>query len=248
MVLCDVGQGDAAVIRAGPRAGVVVDAGPDPVLMRRCLDSLRIERVPLLVLSHYHADHVDGVPGVLAGRHVDHAIVSPLAEPEHNAAQVAHWLDAAGVQVHEAHTGDTWTVGDAAFEVLWPSRIIRSSSESDPNNASVVVAAELHDVTMLLAGDVEPLAQRALLREKPDLNAQVLKVPHHGSARQDERFLAEVGADLALIGVGENSHGHPSASVLDVLDRAGIQVHRTDQDGTVAVVRGDDAELNVVIR
>ncbi|NDL56708.1 DNA internalization-related competence protein ComEC/Rec2 [Phytoactinopolyspora mesophila] len=248
MVLCDVGQGDGVVIRAGPGAGVVVDAGPDPVMMRRCLDSLRISRVPLLVLSHYHADHVDGVPGVLAGRDVDHALVSPLPEPEPNAAQVAAWLDAAGVPIHVARAGDRWAVGEISMEVLWPRRIIRSSEESDPNNASVVLAAELHDVSMLMTGDVEPLAQRALLRTIPDLTARVLKVSHHGSARQEERFLAGLEAELALIGVGENSHGHPSEEVLGVLERAGVEVRRTDQDGTMAVVRLEDESLAVVAR
>ena len=57
---CDVGQGDALVVNLGDGAGLVVDAGPDPALVDRCLDRLGIEQVPLLVLTHFHADHVDG--------------------------------------------------------------------------------------------------------------------------------------------------------------------------------------------
>ena len=79
LVACDVGQGDALVVRAGPGSGVVVDAGPDPAAVDRCLDRLAIERVPLLVLTHFHADHVDGLSGVLDGRSVGAVEVSPAS-------------------------------------------------------------------------------------------------------------------------------------------------------------------------
>ncbi len=76
LVACDVGQGDGLVLRAGRHAAIVVDAGPDPVAMRRCLDQLEVEAVPLLVLTHFHADHVDGLEGVLTGRSVGQIWVS----------------------------------------------------------------------------------------------------------------------------------------------------------------------------
>jgi competence protein ComEC len=81
LVACDVGQGDALVVRTGPEAGLVVDAGPDPPLVDRCLDRLHVTRVPLLVLTHFHADHVDGLAGVLDGRSVGELDVSRLADP-----------------------------------------------------------------------------------------------------------------------------------------------------------------------
>ncbi len=249
LVQCDVGQGDAVVLRAGPRSAVVVDAGPDPLVMRRCLDGLRVKRVPVLILTHYHADHVDGVPGVLAGRDVGLVLASPLAEPEANAAQVADWLDAAGVPLRVASVGDRWDVGAAlSFEVLWPRRVIRSGDESDANNASVVVNADVSGVEVLLTGDIEPLAQAALLRAEPELSARVLKVPHHGSRRQDERLFAHVEAELALIGVGDNSHGHPAPEVMDALEEAGAHVRRTDEDGAFAVILRDDGTLAVAPR
>ena len=76
--VCDVGQGDALVVRAGPGSAVVVDAGPDPALVDRCLDRLDVERVPLLVLTHFHADHVDGLAGVYAGRRVGEVDVTSV--------------------------------------------------------------------------------------------------------------------------------------------------------------------------
>jgi competence protein ComEC len=236
IAMCDVGQGDAIVLRAGERAAVVVDTGPEPLAVRHCLDSLRVTQVPLLVLTHFHAYHVDGLPGVLAGRSVGTAIVSPLQEPAVNAGQVAEWLADAGVPVREAAVGERWSAGEGLwFEILWPRRLI-VSAESDANNASVVLAARVSGVDILLTGDVEPLAQRAILAAVPDLRTRVLKVAHHGSRHQDERFLAGLGAELAIIGVGENTHGHPSDEVLDAFDTAGVEVRRTDLDGTFAVI------------
>ena len=81
LVACDVGQGDGLVVRAAAHAAVVVDAGPDPVPMRRCLDQLGVTSVPVLMLTHFHADHVDGVAGVLRGRTVGQIWVSGVASP-----------------------------------------------------------------------------------------------------------------------------------------------------------------------
>ena len=81
LVACDVGQGDALAVRAGDGSALVVDAGGDAVAVGRCLDDLRVREVPSLVLTHFHADHVDGLAGVLQGRHVGEIIIGPLPDP-----------------------------------------------------------------------------------------------------------------------------------------------------------------------
>ncbi|MGH8826635.1 MAG: ComEC/Rec2 family competence protein [Jiangellaceae bacterium] len=245
-VACDVGQGDALALRVAEHTAVVVDAGPDPRLVARCLDSLGVSQVPLLVLTHFHADHVMGVPGVLAGRDVGRVLVSPLRDPEPNATQVAGWLADAGVPAEVAAVGSVYRVGPAlAFKVVWPRRLV-VSDESAANNASIVLAARLDGVDLLLTGDVEPTAQAALRRAEPDLAADVLKVAHHGSSHQDFALIGELGADVALVSVGENDYGHPSPRVVRELRDAGAQVYRTDQSGHVAVVLLPDGRLGVV--
>jgi competence protein ComEC len=236
VVACDVGQGDALAVNLGDRAAMVVDAGPDPDLVDRCLDRLGVEHVPLLVLTHFHADHVEGVPGVLEGRSVDRVLVSPFQEPAEQVGEVASWLS--NVPVSGAVPGESGTWGSASWQVLWPDALVSPSDDegSGPNNASIVLAVDVAGVTLMLTGDVEPEAQEALLaRGVPE--ADVLKVPHHGSKYQDGEFLAAVNAQVALVSVGEdNSYGHPDPGLLAALEDAGITVARTDQQGSVAVV------------
>ena len=98
-VACDVGQGDGLVLDAGT-AAIVVDAGPDPAMMKSCLDHLGVHHVALVILSHLHADHVEGLPGVLEGRQVDGLDVGPLAEPVGESHRVLGWAAAAHVPVH----------------------------------------------------------------------------------------------------------------------------------------------------
>jgi competence protein ComEC len=232
---CAVGQGDALAIRTGPDAAVVVDAGPDPRLVDRCLDDLRIRTIPVLVLTHFHADHVAGVSGVFAERSVAQLLVSPLHDPPAEAARVQRLAQTAGVPVAEARAGTTQDVGEVSWEVLWPKRLMRDT-DSPPNNASIVLKAHVAGVSVLLTGDIEPEAQSAILRSGVDVRADILKVPHHGSSHQDDAFLRAVRPSVALVSVGaDNPHGHPSPRVGALLQRSGAVVIRTDQRGSVAV-------------
>jgi len=235
LVMCDVGQGDALVLRTAPDAAVVVDAGPDPALVDGCLRRLGVDRVPLVVLTHPHADHVDGLPGVLSGRSVGAVQVGPGDDPPAQAAQVAAQAAGAGVPLVRAHLGEVREVGPVRWTVVAPGRAHRGTS-SDANNDSLVVRVEVSGVSLLLTGDVEPVAQFELLAGGADLRADVLKVPHHGSRHQSEEFLRAVGARVALTSTGAgNTYGHPSADTLGLLTAAGARSFRTDLDGDVAV-------------
>ncbi|WP_201783439.1 MULTISPECIES: ComEC/Rec2 family competence protein [Frankia] len=239
LVACDVGQGDALVLSAGPGTAVLVDAGPDPALLTRCLSDLGVRRIPVVILSHFHADHVEGLPAVLGRLPVGEVLGSPLGEPVLQWHRVQQWTRRAGVPLRTAVIGSRAQVGAVSWTVLAP-RTVLHGTESDPNNASLVLSARVGEVTILLTGDVEPPAQRVLTGSPEDrtaLRADVLKVPHHGAADQDATFLAATGARFALISVGTgNSYGHPAPSTLRTLRRSGMAVARTDRDGAVAVV------------
>jgi competence protein ComEC len=233
MVACDVGQGDALVLATGRSSAVVVDAGPDPHLVDGCLDRLGVREVPLLILTHSHADHIDGTAGVRDGRTVHTALVTPSGfgrEARHTA----------GLPVRAAMTGQRWSVGSLTLTVLGPPptapRLSASADGTLLNNASVVLVARAPGFSALLAGDVEEEAQRALTVSVP--HVQVLKVPHHGSRSQSPLFFAAARSAISIISVGkENDYGHPSPSTLALLRHQGTRIHRTDQQGDIAITR-----------
>ncbi|HWJ08555.1 MAG TPA: ComEC/Rec2 family competence protein [Nocardioides sp.] len=242
LVACDVGQGDALVVSVGSGAAVVVDAGPDPGLVDGCLGRLGVEQVPLVVLSHFHADHVDGLSGVLRGRQVDAVEGTAVLDPPAGVEEVQEVADRAGVPVRTASFGATRKVGTATLQVLHPDvpvPVPGAGDGSSANDASVVLLVDVDGLRLLLTGDVEPPGQAELARLLPGLDVDVLKVPHHGSRHQDERWLTSLRPEVALVSVGaDNDYGHPAPQLLDDLRAAGADVHRTDEDGDIAVVAG----------
>ncbi|MGH4028234.1 ComEC/Rec2 family competence protein [Actinomycetota bacterium Odt1-20B] len=236
--MCDVGQGDAMVLAAGAGAGVVVDAGPDPVPVDRCLRSLGVTRVPLVLLTHFHADHVAGLEGVLRGRSVGVIQTTGYEEPQGQAAFVRERAAAHHVPVIRAVAGERRRAGALDWRVLWPQPPPGPPPDG-PNDASVTLLVRTAGLTLLLLGDLEPPAQRALLRT-PALASlppvDVLKVAHHGSAYQDPLLLRRVAPRLALISCGaDNPYGHPSRRTVAALAAGGARVLRTDRDGSIAV-------------
>lgn len=246
-VACDVGQGDSLVLDAGGGSAVVVDAGPDPVPVDRCLADLHVHEVALLVLTHYHLDHVGGITGVFHARPVAQVITGPLAEPASGVEIVREMLSAHHLSVGQAAVGSSLEIGQVRLDVLGPAAAMHGT-RSDPNNSSVVVRATVNGTRLLLPGDAEVEEQQSILDAGVDVSADVLKVPHHGSAYSDPRFLAAVHAKLAVISVGlHNDYGHPSPVLLAELGKLGVPVRRTDQDGDVAVV-ADGGHLSAVVR
>ncbi|MGW1406100.1 ComEC/Rec2 family competence protein [Streptomyces sp. NPDC002403] len=248
--MCDVGQGDALVLAAGEGAGVVVDAGPDPSLVDRCLHELGITEVPFLVLTHFHADHVRGLPGVLRGRAVGAIETTSLDEPPDQVAFVRRTAAGARVPLVRAVPGERRRIGALDWRVLWPANATGTGGTAagpgagpvplEPNDASVTLYVRSGGLTLLLLGDLEPPAQQGLLRRYPALpRVDVLKVAHHGSAHQDPALLRSAHPRFALVSVGrDNPYGHPAARTVDALRAGGAVVLRTDTDGAIAVTDG----------
>ncbi|MGQ4383429.1 ComEC/Rec2 family competence protein [Streptomyces sp. SAS_270] len=239
--MCDVGQGDATVLAAGDGSGVVVDAGPDPVLVDRCLSALGITRIPLVVLTHFHADHVAGLPGVLRGRSVGAIETTGFEDPPDQAEFVRREAAARNIPVTRAVAGERRRTGALDWRVLWPppSQSPLALTPDGPNDASVTLLVRSAGLRLLLLGDLEPPAQEALLRSPAaaDLaSVDVLKVAHHGSAYQDPELMRRVAPRLALISCGaDNPYGHPAPSTVAALRSGGAMVLRSDQDGAIAV-------------
>jgi competence protein ComEC len=243
MVVCDVGQGDAIALADGPGQAVLIDTGPDPVSIDRCLRQLHITRIPLLVLSHDHLDHVGGLPGVFHDRSVGRVVESPLDEPASGHRLVLDTLAEHNLVPGTLSTGSQLSVGPVQLQVLGPVKIFHGS-RSDPNNASIILRAVVAGTSILLPGDAEIEAQDALLDTGADLRSDILKVPHHGSAYSDPAFLAAVHARLGLVSVGRNNdYGLPSPLLIAEMARLGVPTYRTDQVGDIAVIKDSTGRL-----
>ncbi|HWI34218.1 MAG TPA: ComEC/Rec2 family competence protein [Lapillicoccus sp.] len=248
-VACDVGQGDGLVLATGVGRAVVVDAGPDPASIDACLRRLRVDVVEAVVLTHFHADHVDGLPGVLRGRTVRQILTTPVRDPPYQWQEVSEWAAAAGVPIGNVFAGDDLAWPGLTAHVWWPARVIHDGSV--PNNASVVLTVDVAGLRLLLLGDVEREAAREVLvtlrhqaRAPPAFD--IVKVAHHGSANRDDALLAYVRAAVAVVSVGvDNDYGHPASSTLRALIDDGYQVYRTDASGDVAVRKGESGAVEV---
>ena len=237
VLACDVGQGDGLLIRApGSVEALLVDAGPEADRIADCLHDSGVERLAVLV-THFHADHIDGLSAVLGRWPVSVVLTTPVPEPAEGASQVVQQARAAGAPLRLVRAQDRLIVAGVALDILWPARAME---ESPANNASVVAVAQVPTasgpVRVLLTGDVEPEAQSVVMA-RPAPDAQVVKVPHHGSRYQVPRFAQWSGARIALFSVGrDNDYGHPSESTLHQYRGAGARIGRTDQQGDLAVV------------
>ncbi len=234
---CDIGQGDSMVLNLGNHQGLVIDVGPDAVAEDRCLKALGIKEIPLLILSHFHADHVAGLPGALNKRTVGQVWVSVNSAPlvESTMAHVA--LE--GVEIIKAVRGMSSRVGPLTIKVLWPTLSATSFEEmpgegSQINNSSIATLITSNEFSIFAGGDLEPPVQQILVKDVTPVD--IYKVCHHGSRYQDLAFMAALHPRISVISVGVgNTYGHPAVQTLEALTRLGSEVVRTDIDGAIAV-------------
>lgn len=235
IIACDVGQGDAVLLRS-EGAVALVDTGPSAAPLRACLDRVGVDRIQLLVLTHFDLDHVGGLDAV-RGR-VDVVMHGPTASRADELLLAPFSAD--GARVVAAEEGMQGALGEAHWRVLWPRG--RSRAFPSGNDASVVLDVRGGGIPpTLLLGDLSASPQAVLTASIAPPYA-VVKVAHHGSADQDAALYETVRPALALVTVGaDNDYGHPRDEILEVLTSLGATIARTDADGLIAIMARSDA-------
>jgi len=204
---------------------------------------LDISSIPLLVLTHYHADHVNGLSGALANRSIGQIWVTNNPQPPLEYQQSMDLLKGRSISI--VHQGQSLRfnapVGPVSITVLWPKSEVEKlpslpGDGSGINNSSIALLISVGKVSFYTSGDTEPPAQEEIAASGLVHSVDVMKVSHHGSAYQDLALFDLLHPKIALISVGAgNPYGHPAASTIAALEQRGIKVYRTDQDGAIAV-------------
>lgn len=241
ITMLDIGQGDSFVVELPYRKAVFfIDAGAKmswedqkptdsnfTQVIKPYLYANGIAKLDALFLSHEDVDHVGSVPYMINDLTVDHVFVSsyfPLP-----ADTIRKW-GKQGTSVQRLAAGNSIDLFNNTIQILAPI-----SDKNDGNANSLVMHMQLGGLGWLFTGDIDDRVEKEIVTKYPDLDFDVLKVAHHGSnTSTSDVFIDQFQPSVAWISVGENNtYGHPTKEVLDKLNKEGVIIFRTDQDGAV---------------
>ncbi len=242
----DVGNADCILIRQG-EANALIDAGErsDGETILAYLREQGIEKLDFIVATHPHADHIGSMATVVNAYPPTTFIMSFMPEeltPTTTAyLTMLEALDANNVPVEQAEPGAVYSIGTSQLTVLAPL-----SDSDEANNISVVTRLTFGERSFLFAGDAEIPVEEDVMNAGYAVQADVLKVAHHGSnTSSSEAWLARVNPSVAVVTcAAENSYGHPHAEVLERLDDRGVDICRADIYGHI-VFTSDGTSLSV---
>ena len=257
IVFLDVGQGDAAFVRFPDGKTMVIDGGErserfdygDRVLVP-FLRHMGVGKVDVVVVSHPHNDHIGGLVALLEQVEVEHFVDGGQSYDSWTATRLRQLVAERGVRYHRVAAGDSLAgLGGVGGLVLHPNADYVDSSGASPhglNNGSVALRLDYGALDVLFTGDLEQETDAAMLAWGPRLEAELLKVAHHGSRTSSQPlFVAAVAAEVAVMSLGiENKYKHPAPEVIARYRDYGARLLRTDQRGAVRVVI-DGAQMQV---
>ncbi len=233
IVFCNVGQGDAAYIRINNETDVLIDAGPDKSVLS-CLGKYMPfwdRKIEMAFLSHPNNDHYNGYFFIADRYKIDRFITVNTAIMSKSYKKLLKILSNKRIPVLFKTSGDKVLVNNGHFKLYWPPKDFNSSNDND---FSSVILFELRGIRLLFTGDASPFVMSRLSHGSID-KIDILKIPHHGSKNGlTKKFLDLADPEVAVISVGKNnSYGHPSNIVLDMLKAKNINIRRTDEEGDI---------------
>lgn len=247
---CDVGQGDAILIKTPQNRQILIDGGPDDQVLECLSRALPFydHTLDLVILTHPHADHLGGLVEVLRTYQIKKVSFQQVPYESADYQEFVDLVREKKLPVWEVVAGDILALDQQIRAEIWYplskeelgalAALFDPYDGEDVNDSSVVFRLVCGDFEALLTGDAPKTVQKLLLQQGTIKPSDVLKVAHQGAKDGlDKNFLAKVSPELAVISVGaENRYGHPHKETLEELKNAGVEVKRTDKDGTIEVV------------
>ena len=227
----DVGQGSATLLKSGSHA-MLIDTGDSDqgTKIQLYLKKQGVGNLDYLVLTHPDADHIGGAPVIITKLGIGQLFLSNYKKDNKTTQKVTDAMQYKGLTASDYQVGDTFALGNASFTILAPVK-----EYADSNNASIALMVQNGNNRFLFTGDCEAEAEADMVASQADLHADVYLAGHHGSdTASSQAFMDAVSPAYAVISCGEgNSYGHPHAEVLNRFRSMGIQVFRTDEQGSV---------------
>lgn len=237
-----VGQGDAEFIRLPGGVEMLIDGGPSNAVLNELGDVMgpTDRYIDFVAMTHPQTDHYMGLIDVITRYQVGAFLYNGEGGPQESFKSLVAALKERDIPIIRVGEGDVITYGKERIEVLSPSKELVTSKE--PNDGSVVMKVIHNNKAALFTGDgginVEEYIQRY------NLKSDVLKVGHHGSRFSSSKsFLNAVTPSIAIIEVGKNTYGHPTQEALARLGAVGAQIFRTDTDGAIKIVLGEEIRV-----
>ena len=248
----DVNQGDSCLVRFGTKS-LMVDTGGSTdsnydigknVTLPYLLDR-KITKLDYVLITHYDADHCQGLMYILEKIKVKNIIMCRQPEETQYYKEVLVKAQENKINIMYVKSGDILNIDKLKIIVIHPQN--NYISENVLNNNSIVFKLEYNSFSMLFTGDIEEKAEREILRQNYNLKSTILKVAHHGSKSSSiKEFIEAVNPRIALIGVGKNNKfGHPNEDVIERLEEQGTKIYRTDLDGEVSISVNNNGKIKI---
>ncbi len=233
----DVGQGDAAYFRFPDGEDAIIDGGNGKRVLSELGEVMPFydKEINLMVVTHNHSDHLAGLIDVLNHYKIDEVWISGAIHTSDDYLTFLNSLKAKGIKPKIVQAGWQEKFGDVETKVVFPLESWQGKRPEDQHEADVVTRWSYGKFRVLMTGDLSQNEEEKILNANEPIQATILKVPHHGSATGLlPEFLSKINPEVAVISVGrKNQFGHPSSVILGMLERAKIQIYRTDDNGRI---------------